>query len=350
MKPIVLLFFTVLISCCKYETVDTCESKIYSEWINYYDVIDYDTYFNVNSFATINSGDIIFTAFIRRNNFTIDSTWIFKLHDENILPIDSSVFFSDYNSFSWENNMSEKKIFTNNELLFLFDRNENICCQWYVSDLKNKLHSSKCQIDKNGNIWIASNAWKASNDGIQRYNGTTWTTYFEGSTFYAICFDKSGNLYASTMPDFEEPGIIMRYNYYIWDTVIICSGNAKWVPCMHFDNDNNLWFGVLSRWNVAPESGDGLYKYDGANVTNYNIYNSKLPSNSVVDIAIDGKNNKWIAMYSGGLAKFNTDGSWKVFNTDNTPLTNISVEHVLVDDNNYVWFTVYSMGMVRLKE
>lgn len=350
MKPIVLLFITVLISCCKKDIEDVPQSKMYSEWINYYDVNDFDTYFKVNSFGIINSDEIIFSAFIRRNNFTIDSTWVFKLHYKNILPIDSSDFFSGYNSFFWGNDMSEKYIYTNGELLFLYDRNENICCKWHVSDMKKKLRSSKCQIDNGGEIWIASNTWKAANDGLQRYNGVTWTTYFEGSTFYAVCFDKSGNLYTSTLPDFDEPGVIMRYNYNTWDTVIICSGNAKWVPCMHFDNDNNLWFGVLSRWNVAPESGDGLYKYDGANVTNYNISNSKLPSNSVVDIAIDGKNNKWISMYSGGLAKLNTDGSWKVFNTDNTPLTNISVEHVLVDDNNYVWFTVYSMGLVRLKE
>lgn len=119
---------------------------------------------------------------------------------------------------------------------------------------------------------------------------------------------------------------------------------------MHFDNENNLWLGVLSRSNVAPESGDGLYKYDGVNVTNYNIYNSELPSNSVIDIAIDGKNNKWIAMYSGGVAKLGADGSWKIFNTENSPLTNTSVEHIVVDDSNYVWFTVYASGLVKLKE
>ena len=32
------------------------------------------------------------------------------------------------------------------------------------------------------------------------------------------------------------PGIILKYNYKTWDTLAICSENAKWVPCMHFDD------------------------------------------------------------------------------------------------------------------
>ncbi len=273
-----------------------------------------------------------------------------------------------------KNNITEKNIFINDKILFIYDKYENIGCKWSVSNLKNKLHSSRGQTDRYGDIWVASNAWKASDDGIQKYVRGTWTTYFKGSTFYTLCFDLNGNLYASTLPDFDEPGVIMRYNYSVWDTVIICSGKAKWVPCMHFDNENNLWFGVLSRSNVAPESGDGLYKYSGINIKskkmsyqnllrmdttqnnnnndieNYTIYNSELPSNSVVDIAIDGKNNKWIAMYSGGVAKLDADGSWKIFNTENSPLTNTSVEHIVVDDSSHVWFTVYASGLVKLKE
>jgi len=256
----------------------------------------------------------------------------------------------------------QKVSWYNNQLLISYDNEES----WYVTSLSKKDHSSRYQIDKYKNLWVTSTLSSNNLKGIRKFDGTTWTTYFEGSTFYAVCFDNSGNLYASTLPDFDEPGIIMRYNYNKWDTVIICSGNAKWVPCMHFDNNNNLWTGVLSRWAVAPESGDGLYMVSNfllenkslskvtndttpnSNITHYHIYNSQLPSNSVIDIAIDADNNKWIGMYAGGLAKLTNQGTWKIFNKENSPL--LTDATVIAVDNNYIWIAEEFYGLSRLKE
>lgn len=341
-----LIFLTVLISCSNNPPVDIPQVEIYSEWINYYEEDDFETYYTINSLATDSNNKMTFSAYIRRNNFTVNRTWIFALNNNSIYAIDSLTWFNNFKYNSWCNQDFTKSMWHNTQLLISYDKEES----WYVTSLQKKNRSSRYQIDKNDNIWITSSLASNNLRGIKKYDGLNWTTYFEGSTFYAICIDLNGDLYASTLPDFDEPGIVMRYNYSKWDTVLTCSGNAQWVPCMHFDNNNNLWFGVLSRSSVAAESGDGLYKYDGVNVTHYDIYNSELPSNSVVDIAIDDKDNKWIAMYSGGLAKLNVNGGWTVFNMENTPLTNSSVEHVWVDDKNYVWFTVYSMGLVRLKE
>lgn len=349
-RLIIIFILLILFSCEKDKPVDNPEDRVYSEWENYYKLEDYNTYFNINSLAMNSDNNLLFSAFIRRYHFTYESTWIFRLVHDDISSIDTTNFFQGFNTYICTNGISEKLIKMSDDLLFVYDKNENICCNWQITDLNKKHKSSKSQRDFSGNIWLASNTWDATDDGLQMFDGDNWTTFFEGTTFRGICFDTIGNLYACTMPNLEEPGIVLKYDYINWDTILICSENAKWISSMHFDHENNLWCGVLSRWGVGPEFGDGLLKFDGDNILQYNIYNSELPSNSVIEIEIDKEDNKWITMYSGGLAKLEPDGTWKLFNTENTPLTFISVEHVIADNDNNIWMTVNLTGLARMKE
>jgi ligand-binding sensor domain-containing protein len=118
---------------------------------------------------------------------------------------------------------------------------------------------------------------------------------------------------------------------------------------MHFDDENNLWCGVLSRFAVAHESGDGLFKFDGNHITHYHMNNSELLSNSVIDIAIDNDGNIWVATYAGGLAKFTQGGEWEIFHPDNTAMLNTDVESVVVDNDGCIWYGSI-IGLTRFKE
>ncbi len=98
MKPIIVaiitICFTTLFTCCKENpTIDPPQIKIYSEWTNYYDKDNFETHYTINSLTADSNNDIFFSAFIRRNNFSTDSTWVYQLHDKKIIPIDSSAFF-----------------------------------------------------------------------------------------------------------------------------------------------------------------------------------------------------------------------------------------------------------------
>lgn len=344
-----ILFILVILISCKKEKVETPENGLYSEWENYFDIEDPETGHFINSMVLNKSNEVIFSAFIRRNHYTVDSTWIFEFEEGNIRSIDTAAYFEDYDFLVWEQGEAKKEIWLNRKLMFIHDENENTCCKWHVTDLDNKRESARSQVDYHGNIWIASDKNYTANDGLLMFDGTDWSVFFEGTDFWAVCFDKSGNLYANTVSNLEEPGVVMKYDYNKWDTVMVSSGNAKWVSCMYSDHQNNLWLGVLSRYAVAPESGDGLFKLKNGTITNYNIYNSKIPSNSVIDITVDHENNKWIATYSGGLVKFSPDGKWKIFNPQNTPMTNSSIEHVMVDGNNNVWIADF-YGLARFRE
>jgi ligand-binding sensor domain-containing protein len=338
------LFFLLIICtfiACEKEEPDN--NQMYSNW-DLYDTIDGYVHFKINEFAIGENNEILFSSFVRRN-WNHSGYCILSFSDGRISEYDT-MKFAGFNKYI--NDSGEKTIWTNSIVTFIkIESSDKIF--WDISDNKNKLQSSRSKVDSYGNIWIASeNYYHSSTDGIEMYNGYNWNTYFKGTDFWAICFDKTGNLYVSTLPDFDEPGLILKYDYNKWDTIITCSEASKWVPTMSFDMENNLWIGVLYRGNVAPESGDGLYKFDGENITHFHMNNSELKSNSIVDIAIDNHNNKWIATYAGGLTKLSSTGKWKNFNPDNTPMTNISIESVVVDNNDYVWFD--NDGLIRFKE
>ena len=330
---------------CKNENIKPIENKLYSEWVNYFDEDNFETHYGISSIVSDNHENIYCSGWARRNNFTIDIDGIFWLNkDLGAINYIEPLNFSIIDESLIKTTQGEKQIWHNNSILISFDKNCRHRYQWDISDLDNKYKSSQYKMDHFGNLW------EASADGITMFNGEELTTCFEGNIFYSLCFDHSNNLYASTLPKMEEQGIILKYDYFKWDTLVICSRNAKWVSCMHFDTADNLWFGVLSRWAVTPESGDGLYKYDGENFSNFNIWNSKLPCNSVVDITIDKYNSKWIGTYTGGSIKLNNNHEWKIFNKENTPMPFNSIEHILIDDTDNIWMAIQFYGLARLKE
>ncbi len=333
----------MLLSCNK-EQLKEDEPKAYSEWESYFIDNDYNTHMIIASLETLKTNVIIMSA-LKRIDFSYNYAAIFMFNNKIISEVESADFLSIAPTLNKLKGIRDEQFWYNENLVIKYDKNyEYLEYSWWVANFNNTLKSSQIKLDKFGNLW------DATNDGINEFDGQNWNNHFKGNRFWAICLDNQKNLYASTMPDFDEPGIILKYNYEKWDTLVICSTNAKWVPCMHFDIENNLWFGVLSRKNVAPESGDGLYKYDGEIFTNYNIYNSKLPSNSIIDIAIDKHNNKWIGMYSGGLARLNQNNEWKIFNKDNTPMPFEAIEHIVVDNSDNIWMSIQFYGLARLKE
>jgi hypothetical protein len=319
------------------------ESKYYSEWESYFIDSDYNTHMIISSLEIFKNNVIILSAF-KRIDFSYNYASIFTLNNNKISEIDSLDFSSIDPTLLKLKGMRDEQFWYNENLVVKYDNNyDQLEYSWLVANFNNPQKSSKLKLDKYGNLWDATDY------GINEFDGQTWNNYFKGNRFKAICLDNQKNLYASTAPDFDEPGIILKYDYEKWDTIAICSANAKWVPCMQFDKENNLWFGVLSRQAVANESGDGLFKYNGNSFTNFNISNSELPSNSVVEIAIDTENAKWIGTYSG-LVKLNSNNELKIFNKDNTPMPFDAIEHIIVDNNDNIWMTIQFHGLARLKE
>jgi len=230
----------MLLSCNK-EQLKEDEPKAYSEWESYFIDNDYNTHMIIASLETLKTNVIIMSA-LKRIDFSYNYAAIFMFNNKIISEVESADFLSIAPTLNKLKGIRDEQFWYNENLVIKYDKNyEYLEYSWWVANFNNTLKSSQIKLDKFGNLW------DATNDGINEFDGQNWNNHFKGNRFWAICLDNQKNLYASTMPDFDEPGIILKYNYEKWDTLVICSTNAKWVPCMHFDIENNLWFGVLSR-------------------------------------------------------------------------------------------------------
>ena len=265
-----------------------------------------------------------------------DEKWMVCYSKEDVLTNFNGTVWTDFDGtstsvldtrFTLKYTSDSLKLLNDNSIIISYDVYNN---KWSVIDNRPS-QSAAMKIDQSGNIW-----W-GTKSGLLKYNGSEWETTFKGNYIYSLCFDQNNVLYASTVPRYNlEPGVLLVYKNNIWDTLAICSDTNKWVATMTVDENNNLWFGVLSRATVGHEFGDGLYKYDGQNFTQYSIYNSDIPGNSVVYVTTDIDNNVWVGTYGDGLSILK-ESNWINYNASNSPLSGISVEKIIPDNNGNIW-------------
>jgi ligand-binding sensor domain-containing protein len=108
--------------------------------------------------------------------------------------------------------------------------------------------------------------------------------------------------------------------------IVFTSG--KYIRCLA-DEGQYLWVGTYGGGLVKLNKSTGEFIV-------YDKWNSKLPDNYVLAIAIDGQGNKWIGTWFGGLSKF--DGAnWTVYNTSNSGLPYNTVLAIAIDGQGNKW-------------
>jgi ligand-binding sensor domain-containing protein len=102
----------------------------------------------------------------------------------------------------------------------------------------------------------------------------------------------------------------------------------NWVRCVNLDKDNTLWVGT----------GSGLDRYDPDYEEFRSILLTEPLGTQVNDIAVDERNNKWIAT-SNGLGVMNSQGEFvEVFTTFNSKICDNHVLRLKVDkETGHVW-------------
>ena len=142
--------------------------------------------------------------------------------------------------------------------------------------------------DKQNNIWLGT-----SGEGIFKFDGTGWVK-FDSST-------------------------ISTPTNYIWTAIV--------------DSFDNKWFGTFGL------SG-GLIKYDNTNWKIFNVADYGIDGSTIFSMALDSNNILWMGTYWDGLVMFDTDTTWKIYNSSNSGLLQPQEEIncVAIDDSNNLWY------------
>lgn len=167
--------------------------------------------------------------------------------------------------------------------------------------------------------------WLGTSIGLIEFDGTSFTrwdktnSYLPGNFIQDIAKDSEGTKWLATgFPtgiEGETYGLVKidsDWKVTTFDTLNSqIPSNNVW--CIEIDKYDNVWVGT-SMYAWAPFGGKGLAKFDGTTWTLYNVNNSGLPSNNIIDIKIDDADNKWILTESG-LARYD-NFSWEVYNRE----------------------------------
>lgn len=207
--------------------------------------------------------------------------------------------------------------------------------------------------------------WKATNKGLEKYSDGVFDTIDiktpENSTnsIGRLYLEKDGSLLICTCPNtIYERGTLIKFDGLNPTTICICDTGYIFTGLTR-DSENNLWFGIIDRLEVGVEYGGGLKKIDNGKLISYNIRNSGLPSNSVVDLACDSKGNILIGTYGGGMALFDYHNSnptmvdttiyyedgWTVYEPYNSAIPGLNVESIVTDTAGNIWAYTQWLGL-----
>ncbi|MFR9166838.1 MAG: two-component regulator propeller domain-containing protein [Dysgonomonas sp.] len=206
------------------------------------------------------------------------------------------------------------------------------------------MYAGKFCFDKKGNTWLTSRA------GLYKYDGANWqrfTPLNSPLTDYLICelaTDNDDNLWGAVG---TEAGCLFKYDGTDWTIYTTANSElpTRFVANVAFDSKNTLWVHCRDKDNViGGEYGGGLTRFDGVSWTTYNMDNSGIPANSILDIEIDRNDNLWLAT-SGrvGVTYFNGD-TWTQYNIFNSGIAFDEVSKITLDyHRDLVWFS-HTMG------
>ena len=265
-----------------------------------------------------------------------------------------------------------------------WDLTSETCVKLTASDGLADQSVKDVMIDSDGNRWFGTI------EGVQKFDGSTWTTYNTSNSplpdnrVYAITQDLDGDMWfgtgfgcarfdgsiwnvftdvgggatnvavrgidvdsrnriwtANNPHDYGTPGGVSMYNDTAWVRFDPETSNiGQYYLSLAVDNDDNVWAG---NWTKS------VFMYDGSTWTNYTSVNSGLVGNNIEAFAVEEDNTVWIANHvasasptTGGVASF--DGTtWTTYTPANSDLPDPYIYSIAALDG-VVYFGTRSHG------
>lgn len=127
------------------------------------------------------------------------------------------------------------------------------------------------------------------------------------------------------------------------------------VRSLAVDNNNALWIGTASGLRVLPS----VDRFVNDNVLNTNsiiimedgLAQELFYEQTILDIAVDGSNNKWISILESGVFQVSPDGQEVLhrFNVDNSPLPSNTINDIEINGKTGEVFFATDKGLVSFK-
>jgi hypothetical protein len=213
-------------------------------------------------------------------------------------------------------------------------------------------------IDKTGNLWM-SNAYVEKPLKKLNTNGS-WQSIDMSSIlvepvaerYSPLVIDKNGTKW---MPSFRANGIV-AFNENYNNKMLVIKGEESNIPsvdvrCLAIDNRNLLWIGTFR--GIRTLSVDRFINENELVANSIIIEEDGLAQElffqqSVLDIAVDGANNKWVSIAGAGIFQISPNGQQTLyrFTTANSPLPSNNILDIEIDDATGEVFFATDKGLI----
>lgn len=212
--------------------------------------------------------------------------------------------------------------------------------------------------DKNGNLWM-TNAFVEKGIKVLRSTGQ-WQSY----NLNGIVSNITSPRYGSMAIDKNNTKWISAYNNGLiafneqpnnkFIIVDFASGNLpdKVVNCVAIDNRNQLWIGTAKGLRIIA-SVDRFLSENELTTSSIIIQEGDLAQElfyqqTILDIVVDGANNKWVSIADGGVFLVSANGQETIyrFTKNNSPLPSNNVVDIEIDGVTGEVYFATDKGMV----
>ncbi|HIC31100.1 MAG TPA: ABC transporter substrate-binding protein [Flavobacteriaceae bacterium] len=173
--------------------------------------------------------------------------------------------------------------------------------------------------------------------------------------FSSMVFDNNGTVFSGS----SHYGVIACVpNNSNNPTIVNISSEEDGMPspnvrALAIDRNGQLWIGMDKGLRVVYNTQSFLEnpEVDNIVVLDNGEASELLYQQFITDIEVDGSNNKWIATLDTGLYYFSSDGQQTIFHftKDNSPLPSNDVLDVALDEVNGVVYIATEKGLVSFK-
>jgi type IX secretion system protein PorZ/two component regulator with propeller domain len=217
--------------------------------------------------------------------------------------------------------------------------------------------------DKNGNLWMTVSRIERAikvlkKDGQwQSYTLDNVTTDPVEDSYASIAIDRNGTKW---IPSYRNGVIAFNENYGNKIILIKTGADAGNLPdtdvrCVAIDNRNQLWIGTFSGLRILP-SVDRFVTEDNLDTNPIIILEDNLAQElfyqqSIMDIVVDGSNNKWVAIDGAGAFLVSSNGQQTLyhFTKENSPLPSNNISDIEIDDATGEVFFATDKGLVSFQ-